>query len=140
MKTSVLLVFGIAVLGAVLPVAKADAWDQKTVFTFKNPVEVPGQVLLPGTYVFKLADSSSDRNIVQVFNKNETHLYGTFLAISDYRVKPAGKAIITFDERAANSPEAVKAWFYPGENYGHDFVYPKPKATALAKVNNTPVP
>ena len=97
-------------------------------------------MLEAGTYVFKLADSASDRNIVQVFNKDENHLIGTFLAIPDYRIQPADKPIITFEERPAGSPEAVKAWFYPGENYGHDFVYPKPKAVALAKANNAPVP
>lgn len=126
--------------GVLAPNIKADDWDQKTVFTFNVPVEIPGQVLVPGTYVFKLADSQSDRNIVQVFNKDETHLYGTFLDIPDYRLKPRGKTVITFEERARNSPEAVKAWFYPGENYGHQFVYPKVKAVELAKANNQPVP
>jgi hypothetical protein len=140
MKTRVMLFVGLGLLGGMVQRAAADDFDQKTVFTFSGPVEIPGQVLSAGTYVFKLADSSSDRNIVQVFNRDETHLYGTFLAIPDYRIKPAGKTIITFEERPAGSPEAVKAWFYPGENYGRDFVYPKPKATALAKANNTPVP
>jgi hypothetical protein len=140
MKTRVMLFVGLGLLGGMVQRAAADDFDQKTVFTFSGPVEIPGQVLSAGTYVFKLADASSDRNTVQVFNKNETHLYGTFLAIPDYRIKPAGKTIITFEERPAGSPEAVKAWFYPGDNYGHDFVYPKPKATALAKANNTPVP
>ena len=140
MKTRVMLFVGLGLLGGMVQRAAADDFDQKTVFTFSGPVEIPGQVLSAGTYVFKLADSSSDRNIVQVFNKDETHLYGTFLAIPDYRIKPAGKTIITFEERPAGSPEAVKAWFYPGENYGRDFVYPKPKATALAKANNSPVP
>src|ERR1700674_1957398 len=135
-----ILLAGLGFLGGMVPHAAADESDQKTIFTFSGPVEIPGQVLSAGTYVFKLADSSSDRNIVQVFNKDETNLYGTFLAIPDYRIKPAGKTIITFEERPAGSPEAVKAWFYPGENYGRDFVYPKPKATALAKANNTPVP
>ena len=68
-KTKVMLVLGLAVLGAVLPRATADEWDQKTVFTFGGPVEIPGQVLPAGTYVFKLADSPSDRNIVQVFQQ-----------------------------------------------------------------------
>jgi hypothetical protein len=135
-----MLFVGLGLLGGMVQRAAADDFDQKTVFIFSGPVEIPGQVLSAGTYVFKLADSSSDRNIVQVFNRDETHLYGTFLAIPDYRIKPAGKTIITFEERPAGSPEAVKAWFYPGENYGRDFVYPKPKATALAKANNTPVP
>jgi hypothetical protein len=139
-KANVILVLGLAVFGAVVPRATADEWDQKTVFTFSGPVEIPGQVLPAGTYVFKLADSQSDRNIVQVFSQDERHLFATFLAIPDYRLQPAGKTIITFEERPAGSPEAVKAWFYPGENYGHEFVYPKPKALELAKVNNTPVP
>jgi hypothetical protein len=129
----------LGVLGTVLPRAKADSWNQKTVFTFSGPVEIPGQVLEAGTYVFKLVDSQSDRNIVQVFNKRENHLYGTFLTIPDYRLRPRGKVIITFEERAAGSPEAVKAWFYPGDNYGHEFVYPKVKAVELAKLNSQPV-
>lgn len=140
MKVKLLLLAGIAVLGSLVPIARADDWDQKTIFTFSGPVEIPGQALPAGTYVFKLADSSSDRNIVQVFNRDESRLYGTFLAIPDYRLKPADRPIITFEERPAGTPEAVRAWFYPGQNYGHDFVYPKPKAVALAKANNAPVP
>ncbi len=132
---------GLLGLGAMLlPQAKADEWDQLTKFTFSQPVEIPGQVLSPGTYVFKLADSASDRNIVQVFNQDQNHLYGTFLAIPDYHLQPADKPIITFEERAPGAPEAVKAWFYPGDNYGHDFVYSKAKAMELAKANNQPVP
>lgn len=129
----------VGLLGIMTPRAKADDWNQETVFTFNAPVEVPGRVLGPGTYVFKLADSQADRNIVEVFNKDENHLYGIFLAIPDYHLRPAGEPIVTFEERAAGAPPAVKAWFFPGENYGHEFVYPKVKATALAKANNEPV-
>jgi hypothetical protein len=129
----------LGVLGAMMPRAKADESNQKTVFTFSGPVEIPGKVLLAGTYVFKLVDSQSDRNIVQVFDKREKQLYGTFLTIPDYRLRPTGKTIITFEERAEGSPEAVKAWFYPGQNYGHQFVYPKARARELAKLNKQPV-
>ena len=130
----------LGVLGAMLPQAKADVWNQKTIFTFNAPVEIPGGIVLsPGTYVFKLMDSQSDRNIVEVFNKDENHVYGTFLAISNYRLKPTGKSILSFEERAAGTPEAVRAWFYPGDNYGHQFVYSKAKAVELAKANNQPV-
>ena len=133
------IVFALGFLFGMVVRAKAGVWDQKTVITFSGPVEIPGQVLGAGTYVFRLADSASDRNVVQVYNKDETHLYGTFLTVPDSRLKPVGKTIINFEERAAGSPEAVKAWFYPDENYGHDFVYPKVKAVALAKANNQPV-
>lgn len=87
--------------------------------------------MLPtGTYIFKVADSQSDRNIVQVFSKDQVHLYGTFLTIPDQRLRPAGKTIITLGEGPAGSPEAIRSWFYPGQTLGHDFVYPKPKAVA----------
>ena len=135
-----LILVGAGLLVAMPPRARADVWNQKTTFTFSGPVEIPGRVLPAGTYVFKLADSMSDRNIVEVFNKNENHLYGIFLAIPDYHLKPADKPIITFTERAPGAPEAVKAWFYPGENYGHDFVYPKVKAMELAKSSGEAVP
>lgn len=127
------------IAGLWLPQARADESNQKTIFKFNGPVEIPGQVLTAGTYVFKVADSQVDRNVVQVFNKDETHLYGTFLAIPDYRLRAKGKPIITFKERAAGSPEAVRAWFYPGDHYGHEFVYPKADAVELAKSNKMPV-
>lgn len=125
------LLVGLGTLGGMAPRANAGEWDQKTIFTFSGPVEIPGQVLPAGTYVFKLADSSSDRNTVQVFSEDEKHLYGTFLSIPDERLRPAGKPIITFDERTAGSPEAVRAWFYPGDDYGHQFVYPKPQSGGI---------
>jgi len=139
MNSKLLVLVCAGVLAVMAPRARADQWNERTVFTFSAPVEIPGQVLTPGTYVFKLVDSESNRDIVQVFSKNEKHLYGTFLAIPDYHLRPSGKTIITFEERAAGAPEAVKAWFYPGDNYGHEFVYPKAKAVALAQANNQPV-
>jgi hypothetical protein len=137
--TNVILLAGLAFLGGMAPRALADDWDQRTIFTFSGPVEIPGQVLDAGTYVFKVVDSASDRNVVQVFSEDDNHLYGTFLTVPDYHQRPSGKTIINFEERAAGDPEAVKAWFYPGDNYGHDFVYPRAKAAALAKANNQPV-
>jgi hypothetical protein len=139
-KATLVALVGLGIVIGTASQAFGDQSDQKTIFTFSGPVEIPGQLLEAGTYVFKLADSESDRDLVQVFNKDETHLYGTFITIPDQRMRPAGKPIITFDERPADSPEAVRAWFYPGDVYGHDFVYPKQRAVALAKANNTPVP
>jgi hypothetical protein len=77
---------------------------------------------------------------VQVFNKDENRLFGTFLAIPSYRHRPSDKTIIRFEERAAGEPQAIKAWFYPSKTYGHELVYPKAEALALAEANNTPVP
>ena len=120
--------------------AKADAWNQETIFTFSEPVAIPGQALPAGTYTFKLLNSQSDRDIVEIRGPKDEHFYGIFLTIPDYRLRPTGKTVIKFDEAPAGSPEAVKAWFYPGDSYGHEFVYPKKDARELAKANHEPVP
>ena len=126
-----------ALLGvALLQNSLADAWNKKTIVTFSGPVEIPGKVLPAGTYVFKLLNSLADRNIVQIFNKDENKVYATILAVPDYRLKPTGETVITFEERAANAPPAIRAWFYPGDQYGQQFVYPKARAVELAKSSN----
>jgi LPXTG-motif cell wall-anchored protein len=92
-----------------------------------------------GTYWFTLADDDSDRNIVKVWDADRMHLITTILAIPDYRLQPTDKTVINFSERPTGSPEAIHAWFYPGDNYGEEFVYPKTRATQLAKQTNQPV-
>jgi hypothetical protein len=123
--------------GAFTPKLAADEWDKKTIVTFNTPVEIPGNKVLPaGTYVFRRLDSPADRNIVQIWDKDEQHLLGTVLAIPDYRLEPTGRTVIKFDERPSNSPPALKAWFYPGDNYGLQFVYTHDRATELARRTN----
>jgi hypothetical protein len=126
----------------VVPAATADEWNRKTVITFNEPVEVPGvgaQVLPAGTYVFKILDSQSDRHIVQIFDKEETHVFTTILAIPNYRLHATDKTVISFRERPVGQPEALRAWFYPGHEWGDEFVYAKPRALELAKETNEPV-
>jgi hypothetical protein len=133
-----------ALIGAAFsPSVKADDWNRKTVMTFSEPVETPGvhtkgwAVLPAGTYVFKVLDSASDRHIVQIFNKDETVLYTTILAIPNYRLRVTDKTVLTFRETPPGQPVVLRAWFYPGKNFGDEFVYPKAKAIELAKVTNS---
>jgi hypothetical protein len=137
------MIFCFALVALAFPSgAKSDEWNKKTTVTFSAPVEIPGagaQVLPAGTYVFKLLDSQSNRNIVQIFNERQDHLFSTILAIPNYRLRRTDKPVITFRERAAGAPEAVRAWFYPGSHWGNEFVYPKTRALELAKLTNLPV-
>jgi hypothetical protein len=143
---AIITVGGLALVGAVFtPQAIADDWNNKTVITFSGPVEIPGVhltgygVLPAGTYVFKLLDSKSDRHIVQIFSQDEKTVFATILAIPNYRLKATDKTVMTFRERPAGEPEALRAWFYPGKNWGDEFVYPKSRAMELAKTSNVPV-
>jgi LPXTG-motif cell wall-anchored protein len=138
-----LVALGVLAIGLfLLPAARADEWNKKTIVTFSQPVEVPGvgaQILPAGTYVFKLVDSQSDRNIVRIFNEDETVVFTTILAIPNYRLHATDQTVLTFSERAAGTPEAIRAWFYPGQTWGQEFVYPKARAVELAKITHETV-
>ena len=138
------VISGLALLALVFtPGLKADnnVWNKTTTLTFSQPFEIPGgQVLPAGTYIFKLLDSPYDRDIVQIFNQDQTHIYATVLAIPNRRLHAPENTIMNFTERASGSPVAIKAWFHPGERYGQEFVYPKVRAVELAKQVNEPVP
>jgi hypothetical protein len=138
---SLMMMLGLGVFLLSTPLAaKADEWNKKTTITFNQPVEIPGMVLAPGTYVFELMDSPSDRNVVQIFNADQSHLYENVLAIPAYRLESFDKTVVTFEERAKGTPEAIKTWFYPGDNYGQEFVYPKTNSTEVAALSTEKPP
>jgi hypothetical protein len=134
-----LIAFAVLVV-TFLGTVRADTRDKKTVLTFSHSIEVPGNVILPaGKYIFKLHNSSY-RNIVQIWNADESKIITTILAISDVRLKPSEKSIVEFNEQKGSAPHTLRAWFYPGETIGRAFVYPKQRAEELAKTNDVDVP
>jgi hypothetical protein len=117
---------GLALFGGLLVSnVRADERDKMTTVTFGEPVQVSGTVLPAGTYVFKLLDSESDRNIVEIFNADETQLMKMTEAIPDYHRTTPDKSVFSFEERPSGQPEALKTWFYPGDNYGEQFLNSK---------------
>jgi hypothetical protein len=106
-----------------LPLAKANQWNQETSVTFSSAVQIPSQVLPPGRYVFKVADGQSDPHVVQIFTEDNRELVATIQAIPAYRVNATDDTLMTFKERPNGSPEAVSRWFYPGRLAGLAFVY-----------------
>jgi len=125
---------------ALIPNARADQWNKRTVMTVSETIQVPHKVLPAGTYVIKLLDSPSDRHIVQIFNADETKLITTILAIPNYRLEPTGDTVFTFWEMPPGQPRALRAWFYPGDNFGQEFAYPKTKAVAIAAISHVEIP
>jgi hypothetical protein len=119
---------------------RADEWDKKSTLTFSQPFEVPGAILPAGTYTFKLADTMSDRHIVQIFNADGSRLLATMMTIPDYRLKTTSDTVVKFNEATRGTPQAIRAWFYPGNSLGQEFVYPKARAVQLARAAKAVVP
>lgn len=131
---------------ALQPGLHADSWDKKTNLTLSEPLEVPScctadhtVTLQPGQYTMVLLDSLSDRHIVRIFDKDQ-HVMTTVLAIPNYRLQPTGKTVLGYWEVPAGQPAALRAWFYPGDNFGQEFAYPKQAAVQIAAYVKAPVP
>jgi hypothetical protein len=117
--------------------ARADAWNDKTILKFSAPVMVPGTTLQPGSYVFKLMESNSNRHTVQISTEDGAKVVALTQAVPTKRLDPKGDVVLKFNPTDAGSPPAIKAWFYPGSIYGHEFVYPEDQARQIAQRTKT---
>lgn len=127
LKGAAMVVFAV-LLGAICsPNARADEWNKQTTVKVHEPIEVPGRVLNPGTYVFKLYNSDADRDIVQIWSAHQMRLLDTIDGIPAYRENPPGHTVLKFSEEPKGRPEELTAWFYPGDASGVEFVYPQRK-------------
>lgn len=115
--------------------AHADESNEATLMSFSAPVQIPGQVLPAGTYLFELADHGSEPNVIQVFSSDRSVLYGTFLTISTRRSDPVGDTTVTLAEPESGGTPALVKWFYPGQNTGNEFLYSKQTEKELALDN-----
>ncbi len=134
------LACGAAILAlGVATAAHADEWNKLTYLTFSGPVNMPGITLPAGTYRFELMDPDNSRRVIRVSNKDGSKNYGIFLSISDQKLEPSDKPVVMFSEMPAGSPQAIRAWFYPGETIGYEFVYPRNQAMKIAAATHQSV-
>ena len=78
---------------------------EQTFLTFSAPVEMPGVVLEPGTYEFRLANPVTSRNVVQVFKKDSNEPIGQWTFVDAVSRSPSGKADYAWAKQAAATSE-----------------------------------
>ena len=113
--------------------AHADMSDQATQITFGQPVQIPGQVLPAGTYWFLLANISEQQDVVQIYNSDRSKLYATLETATIESQEATGHTVVKLAEQESSKPDALVAWFYPGETTGHEFLYPKDQEKQLSQ-------
>ena len=120
--------------------SRASTWNKLTHLTVHEPIAVPGATLQPGEYVVKLVDSPANRHIVRFMNADQTEVIATVLAVPNKRMRPTGETELGFYETPAGEPVALRAWFYPGDTFGQEFVYPEKQARRIAGQTKRHVP
>jgi hypothetical protein len=128
-----LALFGLLLAFLITPmVLHANGWNQATQFTFNKPVQIPGQVLPAGTYLFEVIPGF-DHEDVRISDSSGTKIFALIHTFPVQDPDLFGKAGITLAERGAKKPEAVLAWYYPGRAEGHEFLYPQYMEKELAR-------
>jgi len=128
-----------ALLALSIGTAHAQPADYRTFFTFSGPVTLPGVTLPAGTYLFRLADPTTGRKVINVLSADGKRSLAMLHTIPNQLLKAPQEPEIRFMETAANTPPPIKTWWYPGNSIGYEFIYPRKQALELAKVVNEPV-
>ena len=114
--------------------ANAFTSDKRTYFTFNQPVALPGMTLPAGTYMFRIANPDTSRNVIQVANKQGTESFALLHTVQATRPDAPKDSEIRFRETAAGAPPAVGSYWYMGERTGYEFIYSKAELEALNRI------
>jgi hypothetical protein len=96
----------------------------------KTPVAVPGRILAPGKYLFRLVDTSSLPNEVQITKADGTPVVGFITVFDSIREHHGATAIKTSKPDRAGVVR-ITSWYFPGQRYGYRFVYSKSQEQKL---------
>ena len=112
MTRAVLALLGSTLLVGALDI-EAQTTERQTTVTFSHPVQVPGQTLPAGTYIFTISESVGIRNIMGIWDKDHTKLITKVITIANRRLTHGSETVIEFHEALPGAPKALKAWFPP---------------------------
>jgi len=112
--------------------------EELTYLEFSAPVSLPGVTLGTGSYMFKRADANNP-DVIQVFDRQGTKFYGMWLTVRSQRREPTDTPQVQFIETPEGAPHAIRSWYYPQRQMGHEFIYSKAQAMRLAKSSGEPV-
>ncbi len=121
LKTVSMLLVIILTLLAVPSIGSADDGSIKATLNFNKVFEVPGMVFAPGTYVFKTA--GSDKELVQIWNANETELYTTVLTRMNHLITPAPRMTAILDGKMGDARRSLKSFQVKDNSTEEEFVY-----------------
>jgi len=128
-----------ALLALSIGTAHAQPADYRTFFTFSGPVTLPGVTLPAGTYLFRLADPTTGRKVINVLSADGKRSLAMLHTIPNQLLTAPRNPEVRFMETTANTPPPIKTWWYPGKAIGYEFIYPRPQALRLSKLTSEPV-
>lgn len=114
--------------------------DHDSTLSIAAPVEVPGAILDPGTYVVKLVETQSNRDVVTITSEDGKKLYATVICAPHPTTEAPRHATFVFYSVPEGANKVLHTWYAPHDSIGLDFIYPPDRAAALRQVTNEEVP
>jgi hypothetical protein len=133
-----LLACGIAAIGASAAAAQTPpaAQDRSTTVEFRSITRLPGITLQPGKYVFRLGTPVEKQNLVEIYSTDGTRKIATVLTVDYAGTRSGNAATVVFDK---TNPPVLRAWYFPGDTVGREFVYTEDEARTIYATANVPV-
>lgn len=105
------------------PAVQAQTIDERSVFSFSEPVHIPGKVLEPGRYMFRIADWDTGRRVVQVLSEDMTQVHGLVFTDRVLRANAPATPEVSLGEAPEGEPRSISTWWVAGDPYGRSFLY-----------------
>ena len=115
----------------------ADLKGLTSTFSLSHSTQIPSETLKPGDYTIHIVDSFGDRLIVQIDSPaNKEHTI--FLAVVGFPTSRSAAPGAIDWSAGANHQQTLRGFSF-GSGKVVEFVYPKPDAVQLAKLNDAQV-
>jgi len=98
-------------------------------------IAIPGNVLAPGDYTFRLVDLGSSPFAVAIASADSKTVYG-FVPVFKADRNSGGESEIRATEPDDSGLARIDSWYFPGQQTGYRFIYSKQdvrKADMLAE-------
>jgi len=113
---------GILLSVAAASISASTVLSRREFLTFRNPVALPGINLLPGTYVFELADPDT-AGIVRVRDRATNAVKYTGFTYRISRTSSRRDSLVVLGEAPKGAPPPVVAWYPVDQDLGYQFIY-----------------
>jgi LPXTG-motif cell wall-anchored protein len=114
-----------------MPGARVFAASDGQKIAIKRDLQIPGEVLKPGSYTLSVEDRMSDRAVVRISNDTDPNQHFLVLAVPSTQLSAAaGKGLILF-KAADPAKQILKGWACADCPSPLELVYPKLEAAKI---------
>lgn len=104
----------------------------------QKAVAIPGNVLGPGDYTFRLSEVGEGRSVVAISSADSKIVYGFVHVYTAQRDSVGESEVVTTG--AGAGVDRIDSWYFPGQQHGFRFIYSKSDLSKLDQMAQKATP